>query len=143
MKHIFLFVGVVIGIFYAQIYSALNVNPAEYLMSLSVQKQPEQSHAQKKPEKPKFVQSKKEVAPIPPAKHPNVVLYATSWCPHCKRAREYFSKNGIAYLEYDIEKSEQAKRMYDLVGGQGVPLILVNRTKIQGFNQAKFEAIYK
>ena len=33
--------------------------------------------------------------------------------------------------------------MYDLVGGQGVPLILVNRTKIQGFNQAKFEAIYK
>jgi len=73
----------------------------------------------------------------------NVTMYATSWCGYCKKARAYFKKNGISYIEYDIEKDERAKRMYDLLGGKGVPVILVGKKRMNGFSVAGFERIYR
>lgn len=74
---------------------------------------------------------------------PRVTMYATSWCGYCKKARRYFNKRGISYLEYDIEKDEVAKRMYDLLGGKGVPVILVGKKRMNGFSVAGFERIYR
>ena len=71
-----------------------------------------------------------------------VVMYATSWCGYCKQARRYFKKYHIPYTEHDIEKDERARRMYDLLGGQGVPVILVGRRRMNGFSVAGFERIY-
>jgi glutaredoxin len=73
----------------------------------------------------------------------NVVMYATSWCPYCKKARKYFQDNGIPYTEYDIEKDARAKRMYDQLGGKGVPVILVGEKRMNGFNVSDLERIYK
>lgn len=70
-------------------------------------------------------------------------MYATSWCGYCKKARSYFKEKGISYIEYDIEKNERAKRMYDLLGGKGVPVILVGKKRLNGFSVAGFEDIYK
>jgi glutaredoxin len=46
--------------------------------------------------------------------HGGVVMYCTSWCPDCKRARAWFIKNGISYTEVDIDKvtgaSEQLRK---------------------------------
>ena len=39
-----------------------------------------------------------------------VVMYSTSWCGYCKKARAYFKKNNIAYSDYDIEKNPSAKK---------------------------------
>jgi len=72
-----------------------------------------------------------------------VTMYATSWCGYCKKARNYFKENGVSYIEYDIEKDERAKRMYDLLGGKGVPVILVGKKRMNGFSVAGFEGIYK
>ena len=69
-----------------------------------------------------------------------VIMYATAWCTYCKKAREYFARYKIEYTEYDIEKDEQAKRMYELMGGGGVPLLLVDGQKIRGFNLAKLNS---
>ena len=71
-----------------------------------------------------------------------VVLYATEWCPHCKRAKKYFGDNGIAFTERDVEKSPAAKREFKRLGGKGVPLILVGEKIMRGFSETRFQAIY-
>jgi len=77
------------------------------------------------------------------AESKRVTMYATSWCGYCKKARNYFRENGISYIEYDIEKDERAKRMYDLLGGKGVPVILVGKKRMNGFSETGFERIYQ
>jgi len=79
----------------------------------------------------------------PPAAAPAgpVVMYATSWCPYCAKARAYFSRNGIAYTEYDIEKSATANAEFKRLGGRGVPLILVGRETMRGFSDEGMDAL--
>jgi len=69
----------------------------------------------------------------------SVVMYSTSWCPHCKRARAYFARNGIAYQEVDVEKSEAGKRDFAALGGGGVPLILVGGKAMRGFDPVRMD----
>ena len=69
-------------------------------------------------------------------------MYSTQWCGYCRKAREYFKDNKIRYKEKDIEKSSRAKKEYDRLKGSGVPLIMVGKNKIQGFDLSKFEDAY-
>ncbi len=71
-----------------------------------------------------------------------VTLYATSWCGYCKKARQYFQRNHIKYIEHDIEKSQLARRQFDTLGGQGVPLIVMGDKKMSGFSALNFEQLY-
>ena len=71
-----------------------------------------------------------------------VLMYATSWCGYCKKARKYFAANSIPYKEYDIEKNAAAKRKYDKLGATGVPVILVGDKRMNGFNEKGFKKIY-
>lgn len=73
----------------------------------------------------------------------HVTMYATSWCPYCKKARDYFRANDIPYTEYDIENDATAKRRYDRLGATGVPVILVGDKRMNGFSVEGFERIYR
>lgn len=77
-----------------------------------------------------------------PPNDKRVIMYSTSWCTYCKKARNYFEKNRVRYVEYDIEESSRAKEEFDQLGGKGVPLIVVGRTKMSGFSEAGFREIY-
>lgn len=70
---------------------------------------------------------------------PEVVMYATSWCPYCAKARAYFAQSGIAYVEHDVEKSAIARAEFKRLGGRAVPLIVVGREKMDGFSEVGFE----
>lgn len=74
---------------------------------------------------------------------PKVTMYATSWCPYCRAARNYFNANNIAFEEVDIEKSTEGRQAYRDLGGRGVPLIVVGRERIHGFNQPRLDALLK
>ncbi|HSG75053.1 MAG TPA: glutaredoxin domain-containing protein [Burkholderiales bacterium] len=81
-------------------------------------------------------------AGAPPARAeatPQVVMYATAWCPYCAKAREYFAESGIAYVEHDVEKSARANAEFKRLGGRAVPLIVVGREKMSGFSEQGFE----
>jgi glutaredoxin len=88
-------------------------------------------------------QPQPQAAPTPPqaAVAGPVVMYATSWCPYCAQARAHFGKKGIAYTEYDVEKSATANAEFKRLGGRGVPLILVGREKMSGFSEQGFDAL--
>ena len=78
-----------------------------------------------------------------PADPPRVVMYATSWCPYCRKARDYFRSRNIPYTEHDIEKDPAAHRRFKSLGGKGVPLILVGERQMSGFSGDRFEKLYK
>ena len=84
----------------------------------------------------------KQVEYTPSDTEKRVVMYSTQWCGYCRKAREYFKDKKIRYKEKDIEKSSRAKKEYDRLKGSGVPLIMVGKNKIQGFDLGKFEDAY-
>ena len=72
-----------------------------------------------------------------------VVMYATSWCPYCQQARNYFREQGISYTEYDIERDAEAKQRYQAFGGRGIPVIFVGKRRMNGFSASGFNKIYQ
>ena len=86
-----------------------------------------------------------EIAPLETrlGKADKVVMYSASWCGICTSAKQYFNANHIPYVAYDIEKSRAGKQGFRQLKGRGVPIILVGGKRMNGFNAAKFEALYK
>jgi glutaredoxin len=72
-----------------------------------------------------------------------LVMYSTAWCGYCKKARDYFNSNNIAFDEYDIENTNKGKRDYKKLGGSGVPIILMGNKRMNGFSVNKFKRFYK
>jgi len=72
---------------------------------------------------------------------PLVIMFATSWCPYCAQARQFFLDNGISVHEYDIEKDSYAYEQYKKAGGKGVPLIIVGSTIVYGFNEPQLRRL--
>jgi glutaredoxin len=66
---------------------------------------------------------------------PEVVMYATSWCGYCAKARAFFARHKIDYVELDVDKDREAAQINRRLGGGGVPTIMVGDTVINGFNE--------
>ena len=79
---------------------------------------------------------------VPNLQYPKIVLYSTSWCPHCKAAKEYFTRNNIPFINRDVELDSDAM---DLLTGkyksQGVPVIVIgdDAVVLKGFEESRFE----
>lgn len=73
----------------------------------------------------------------------DVIMYGASWCGYCKKAKKYFKKNHIPFVEYDVETSGKGKRDYKKLKGNGVPIILVGNQRMNGFSEAGFNNMYK
>jgi glutaredoxin len=74
---------------------------------------------------------------------PSIRMFTTQWCSVCKRAKAYFNKRGIPFEELDIETSRDAREQYDELGGKGVPLVLVGKRRMSGFDSDSMEALLK
>lgn len=88
--------------------------------------------------KPAYVQG--DYSAYFPDRATRVVVYGTSWCQYCAKARAFLKANHIRYVDLDIEKSEQARAQHARLGGGGVPLLLIGDRKISGFNQSALSA---
>jgi glutaredoxin 3 len=62
-----------------------------------------------------------------------VVMYATSWCPYCARARALLLGKGIAFQEIDVEaQPEQRQEMIRRSGRQTVPQVFIGEHHVGG-----------
>jgi glutaredoxin len=73
---------------------------------------------------------------------PDVILYSASWCGYCRKAREYFKKKGIPFVEIDVEMSTKGREDFARLHGRGVPLILVGDQRLNGFSRYRFDRLY-
>ncbi len=83
------------------------------------------------------------VAPVGRGNSKRVIMYSTSWCGVCRRAKTFFQEKGIGYNELDIEKSGKARNAYDRLGARGVPVILVGNKRMNGFSAKRFMTLYE
>jgi glutaredoxin len=65
-----------------------------------------------------------------------VVVLGTPTCPYCKKARRFLRAQGIPFRDLNVNTSAEGQRLYKQYNGHGVPLILVDDTRISGFNPA-------
>jgi glutaredoxin 3 len=64
---------------------------------------------------------------------PAVVMYRTSWCPYCARARALLDRKGVPVEEIDIEERPEARaQMIARSGRTSVPQIFIGETHVGG-----------
>jgi len=69
-----------------------------------------------------------------------VLLFSTSTCSWCRRAKRYLKERGVAFREINIERDADAAR--DVVrktGQRGVPVIKIGGRWIVGFDKEQLE----
>ena len=55
-----------------------------------------------------------------------IIVYATTWCPDCRRAKKFLDDHGITYEYVDIDKNREASAYVKQLnnGMRSVPTIL-------------------
>lgn len=80
---------------------------------------------------------------LAPAARPgvSVILYCTSWCPGCRRARTYLESRGIAYLEIDITRDRDAAARVRAWanGNETTPTFDIGGQVLVGFDERKLD----
>jgi glutaredoxin len=79
-----------------------------------------------------------EAEPVPSA---DVVMYCTSWCPACRRARAYLEEHNIEYVEVNIstDRASAARVRGWADGNETTPTFDIKGTIIVNFDRAKLD----
>jgi len=94
-----------------------------------------------KSEKPQMIQADAKFNAKPDAGV--VAIYTTQTCPYCKKAIQWLNDNKVPYNEYDVRNHPKGKLDYKILGGRGVPLILVGDERMNGFSAANLTNMLK
>ena len=74
----------------------------------------------------------------PADRQPNpdaIVMLSTAWCPYCAQARRFFHREGIAFCEFDTERSVRGRTLFERNGAAGVPIFLTPEGVVHGFDE--------
>jgi glutaredoxin 3 len=68
---------------------------------------------------------------------PEVVMYSTTWCPFCERARALLERKSVAYREIKLDEDpDQREAMLARSRGRRtVPQIFIGETHVGGFDE--------
>lgn len=69
-------------------------------------------------------------------------LFSAQWCGYCKQAKIYLAEKGISYREYDIDTQEGMRAFVEVGETRGVPVILANGKRVQGFSRPAYDALF-
>jgi len=80
---------------------------------------------------------------LSPVDQPRVVMYSTSWCSWCKKAKAFFEANHVTYVEKDFDNPKEHQeliRFAKSIGYMGklnaVPIFIIKNKIIVGFNKS-------
>ncbi|HEX9772481.1 MAG TPA: glutaredoxin 3 [Steroidobacteraceae bacterium] len=67
----------------------------------------------------------------------DVVIYSTTWCGYCERARGLLSRKGVEFREIklDEEPAERETMMTRSGGRRSVPQIFIGERHVGGFDE--------
>jgi len=77
-----------------------------------------------------------------PNDFPEVVIYTTRTCPHCRKALAHLDRRGVPYVNKDVESDNRAEKEYlrKGKGRRGVPLIDVGGEILRGYSPRSLDA---
>ena len=74
----------------------------------------------------------------------SVVLYSTSTCSYCVKAKQFLQEKKVPFTEYNVGNDmRRADEMVKKSGQMGVPVLDINGRIIVGFNQPEIERALK
>lgn len=76
---------------------------------------------------------------IADAHHP-FVLFVSSTCPYCRKARALLDSIPVDYFTYEIDTSAEAKQLYRTLGVDRVPVLITANARITGFSADVYRA---
>ena len=74
----------------------------------------------------------------------DVMVYALSTCPWCRKTKQWFDDSKIPYDCVDVdtlpdeEQDAVADKAYELSGGRRFPVVVINGEVVVGYNPDKF-----
>lgn len=72
----------------------------------------------------------------------NIAVYTTPTCPYCRQVKEFLSRRGLKFTEYDVSQDKAAAdEMIRKSGQMGVPVITVGDQVVVGFDRARLEQL--
>lgn len=72
--------------------------------------------------------------------YPKVVVYSTTICPWCHRAKSYLREKGVPFKDILVDRDQNAAReMIKRSGQMGVPVIMIGNKPIVGFDKVKID----
>jgi hypothetical protein len=71
----------------------------------------------------------------------NVVIYTDPRSQSCADALEFFSQNNVPVTQYDISASDENRKRFKSVNGEGVPLIFIGDERINGWSEDRVRSI--
>jgi len=70
-----------------------------------------------------------------------VTIYSTPTCTYCNLAKQFFTQNGVEYVEYNVATDlAKRKEMVEKSGQMGVPVIDIGGEVIVGFDRERIAA---
>ncbi len=60
-----------------------------------------------------------------------LVVYTTSSCPYCRKAKAWLDDRQIAYVERDVDSDDGARGEWSALGGRSVPLMVLDGQVVQ------------
>lgn len=75
---------------------------------------------------------------VPDKTYASVQLYSQADCGPCHEAAEHMRSQGVPFFKKDISDADY-KREFDELGGTGTPLILVDHTRLDGYDKNELD----
>ena len=78
---------------------------------------------------------------------PTVQVYALSTCPWCRKAKQFFSDNGVPFECTDVDllspeaQEEVSDRVYKLTGTLQYPVAIIGDAVVTGYRPEKYVAL--
>ncbi len=64
---------------------------------------------------------------------PEIIIYSTTYCPYCVRAKDLITRKGHSYIEINVEDDAAREAMIAKAGGRRtVPQIFINGVHVGG-----------
>jgi glutaredoxin len=73
----------------------------------------------------------------------SLTLYGTSYCVHCRDARDYLRKAGVPFNDIVLDKSKDAEAQFKNIGVQSVPVLVSAKRYVSGFHPEEFDELIK
>jgi glutaredoxin-like YruB-family protein len=71
-----------------------------------------------------------------------VILFSSSSCPWCSRVKSYLHEKGVRVKEIKVDRDpEAAKDLVRMTGQMSVPVLLIGRATVTGFDKAKIDLL--